>query len=259
MSGSARPDDAGERRTAMARAEFLGVGRLRVSSSWRAEPHAHDHREVILVTTGMLGVTSGDGDMVLRSGDVVIYLPGSVHRERVKGRGNCELVFFSYRSPVAPAVERAQDRDGRMRVIAKWLLEEQSSTHVAKRRVLDAHLASFLAEFEKAAARGEPTIVDDVREYARGRLGDRLAIDELAAHVHMSRAHFIRTYRKIAGRPPMEDIRLMRIEAARDLIVTTKLPLKAVAPRVGFADEFHLAHVFKQHLGVPPSYFRRRS
>jgi len=35
------------------------------------------------------------------------------------------------------------------------------------------------------------------------------------------------------------------------------LPLKEIAPRVGFCDESHLSHAFRRHLKMPPGYSRK--
>lgn len=238
-------------------ARFKGAGRLVVPPAWSAESHRHDCFGAIVVWTGALAARLPGRELTLSPGNVAIWRPGRPHRERVAGTRPCDFSFFLYAASRPPDWECVHDGDGRMRLVTQWLLEEQSSPYVRTQRVLDAHLASFLAEYGKCGAPSAPTIVDAVRAYARERLADRPAVDDLAAVVHMSRAHFIRTYRKLAGHPLMEDVRRLRIEAARDLIVTTDLPLKAIAARAGFADEFHLAHVFRRHLDVPPSYFRR--
>ena len=56
----------------------------------------------------------------------------------------------------------------------------------------------------------------------------------------------------------MEDLRLIRLAAARDLLLTTALTLKEIAPRCGLGDEFHLARVFSRHFKIPPGAVRRK-
>jgi transcriptional regulator GlxA family with amidase domain len=45
----------------------------------------------------------------------------------------------------------------------------------------------------------------------------------------------------------------LRVERARVLLLTTSMPLRAIAPLVGFRDEFQLSRVFRQVAGHPPS------
>ena len=56
----------------------------------------------------------------------------------------------------------------------------------------------------------------------------------------------------------MEDLRLIRLTATRDLLLTTALTLKEIAPRCGLGDEFHLARLFSRHFKIPPGAVRRK-
>jgi transcriptional regulator GlxA family with amidase domain len=73
----------------------------------------------------------------------------------------------------------------------------------------------------------------------------------------MSKFHFSRRYRQLTGLTPMEDLRQLRLEAARDLLLTTDLPLKAIAPRTGLGDEYHLSRLFRRAFGIAPGELRR--
>jgi len=49
-----------------------------------------------------------------------------------------------------------------------------------------------------------------------------------------------------------------RLDAACDLLTTTRLPVKAIAERLAYASPFEFSAQFKRHLGVSPSRFRGR-
>ena len=57
----------------------------------------------------------------------------------------------------------------------------------------------------------------------------------------------------------MEDVRTLRVEYARELILTTNLPLKAIAPMAGMSSEYALSKVFRRVLGTTPGALRRRA
>jgi transcriptional regulator GlxA family with amidase domain len=56
----------------------------------------------------------------------------------------------------------------------------------------------------------------------------------------------------------MEDVRMIRLEAARNLLLTTNLPLKAIAPRVGLGSEYHLSRLLRRHFDLGARELRRR-
>jgi transcriptional regulator GlxA family with amidase domain len=54
----------------------------------------------------------------------------------------------------------------------------------------------------------------------------------------------------------MADLRRVRLEEALRLVQATDLPLKAIARKVGMADEHTLSRAFSRHFGMSPRGFR---
>jgi AraC-like DNA-binding protein len=233
-----------------------GVGRLLAAPGWAAARHAHAYAELIVTVGGALDIALGDAAHRLDAGGVLCYPPDLPHAERTVGEQPAEFYFIAFTGGGIAPRQPVADAGGRLRVLARWLYDEQASLRTAKAATLDAFLAAFLAELAQATTRSG--FGEAVRAYLRARLAEPLTVAEVAAHMAMSRAHFIRCYKRHTGRTPMAELRLLRVEAARDLLLTTDLPLRAIAPRVGFYDEHHLSRVFRQCLHVPPGYFRRR-
>ena len=73
----------------------------------------------------------------------------------------------------------------------------------------------------------------------------------------MSKYHFLRRYKDLAGRTPIQDLTAIRMDHARKLIQTTSLPLKKIACMSGLGNEYHLSRLFRRHLNTAPSQFRR--
>lgn len=55
----------------------------------------------------------------------------------------------------------------------------------------------------------------------------------------------------------MEDVRRLRVEEARELIITTNLLLKEIAPLVGLSDEYQLSRLLRRYLGVSTRKLRK--
>jgi transcriptional regulator GlxA family with amidase domain len=95
------------------------------------------------------------------------------------------------------------------------------------------------------------------RTYFREHLDQPLTVDDVARHVGMSRSHFTRRYKQLTGVTPWDDLLRLRVEATRNLLITTQLPLRAIAAMVGFSDEYHLSRVFRRYQLVAPGYYRK--
>ena len=79
----------------------------------------------------------------------------------------------------------------------------------------------------------------------------------LAELAGMSRSSFAAHFTETFGRTPIELLKDLRLRRAAELLRTTDLPVKAVAPRVGYASRSYFSRAFKAHYGVDPLAYRR--
>jgi len=103
---------------------------------------------------------------------------------------------------------------------------------------------------------------DDRFDRLHGWLADNLhkdlSVGALADRVGMSERSFVRHYRRLVGQTPARAIEAMRVEAARELLSTTKLPVKRISQRCGFGSEETMRRSFLRLIAVPPQDYRRR-
>jgi transcriptional regulator GlxA family with amidase domain len=99
---------------------------------------------------------------------------------------------------------------------------------------------------------------NDLHAWLSRHLAEDLRIEDLAAHVGMSRRTFMRSYLAETGRTPGKTIEAMRLSAARMALEATNRPLKEVARETGFGTEERMRRVFQRQLGVSPIEYRAR-
>jgi AraC family transcriptional regulator len=81
----------------------------------------------------------------------------------------------------------------------------------------------------------------------------------LADAAGYSRAQFARLFRRSTGTSPHRYVLQRRLDRARHLIVTSKLPLAQVASEAGFSSQSHLNSAFVRHFGCTPGDARREA
>ncbi|HEY2791334.1 MAG TPA: helix-turn-helix transcriptional regulator, partial [Micromonosporaceae bacterium] len=81
-------------------------------------------------------------------------------------------------------------------------------------------------------------------------------IEDLAAHVGLSRATLARRFTALTGQPPMAYLTWWRMTTAARLLHRTDLPLPAIAREVGYGSPFAFSHAFKRHFGSTPGHYR---
>lgn len=86
-----------------------------------------------------------------------------------------------------------------------------------------------------------------------------LSVADLLRQVPGARISLERRFRRLLDRTPAQEIRRVRIAQARQLLMATDLPLKAIAERCGFAAASRLIEAFQRETGCSPSTYRTRT
>ena len=91
-----------------------------------------------------------------------------------------------------------------------------------------------------------------------GHLADDLPVRRLAQQAGMSERTFLRRYRDATGTTPQRAVERLRVEAARQMLAETHIPVKRVAARCGFGTEEAMRRSFLRLQGVNPRDYRAR-
>ena len=222
--------------------------------------HRHEHHELIVVLQGCLCARLDEREHRIEAGQTIWYPSGTAHTERADPKAPPRTLFMGLAGVERPANWPVVQPDpyGRLAQIMGWLFQERD-TGLRQRPELGAAWAgAVLAEINRHHHARSDRMVEQVRRTIQRRLHQRLTLDDLARSAGLSRYHLIRRYRALTGLTPMQDLRRIRLERARDLLLSTPWPLKVIAPRIGFASVYHLARCFRAHFGIPPGTMRRQ-
>ena len=102
--------------------------------------------------------------------------------------------------------------------------------------------------------RGQSGIAKDVREYLAAHLQQRILLEDIAAHCHVSVSTLSHRYRQITGESPLTTHTNMRMDAAKQLLLMGE-SVSRVADQLGFSDVYHFSKAFKKHQGHSPKAF----
>ena len=243
----------------------LGVSRLVMQPGWYLPYHSHaTNHELVLVTEGGIETAMEGGTGLAVAGMAKLHPRDIPHQERAVGGQGARILFVSWdeRPDCDPfALPRlVEDRNGRLRQVLEWMAdlwarrtaESQRTVH----HLFEALLATY-ADFSTTDATAATGPLLATQEWMRANLARPLSLDDLARRAGLSRFHFARAFRAETGQAPMAWLRGQRVEEARALLLTTALPLRAIARKVGFPDEFHLSRVFRRVSGQNPTQVRR--
>ena len=99
--------------------------------------------------------------------------------------------------------------------------------------------------------------VNTVIRYIQQHFSEHLTLDILAGQANLSPFHFARMFKKQTGYAPLEYVLKVRLDTAKCLLKTTRIPIESIALQVGYGSSSSFANMFTQKVGLSPSQFRK--
>jgi LacI family transcriptional regulator len=101
----------------------------------------------------------------------------------------------------------------------------------------------------------DPDVANALR-FILAHAGEWIGVRELLLSLPVQRRSLERKFRKVLGRSPLEEIRRVRVDLAKQLLSGTDLPMPMVARRSGFSEAKQLSQVFRALVGMTPTSYR---
>lgn len=143
-----------------------------------------------------------------------------------------------------------------------WLQEEDDF-----RNVQVGSLAFFLLyeimESTKLGGRRssrDPYVTDRFNEalqYMEERLDQEISREELSKLYHMNPVYFSRAFQKIYKLTPMQMLRKLRLQQAKQMLEYTDYTIEHISQRCGYYDASHFSKVFRGEYGRGPAEYRK--
>jgi len=237
--------------------ELVCVGEIARDPAWHLPAHLHPFHELIVIMGGRMRLKTQAGAVTAGAGEMFFYHAGLLHEETSDPKDPVQTRFLSFRAKTgAPYPMQMRDVDGRVGQVISWLVADAQ----AGRTMAESHhhLQSILGELDRLQSEPADPWLVKVRNHLWRHFREELTLDELARSAGMSRFAFARKFKALSGATPMQELRETRLNEARRLLLSTSLPLKAIAPAVGIGDEYQLSKMFRAHFGIPPREMRAR-
>ena len=91
------------------------------------------------------------------------------------------------------------------------------------------------------------------------RMGEQLTVDDMARAAMFSKFHFTRIFRRVTGVSPARFLSALRLQKAKDLLVTTSMNVADISVRVGYNSVGTFSWRFSRSVGMSPTAFRRHA
>ena len=86
-----------------------------------------------------------------------------------------------------------------------------------------------------------------------------ITLEEVARKLSVTPEYLSRQYRKETGRSFTEEVRGVRVEKVKTLLLGTDLNMTQIAAMTGFSDPKYMSKVFKEEMGMLPADYRQEN
>lgn len=259
--------------------KILIAGRFPMPASNSGRDYLHDHHSLHLhLYDGVIAI--GKRRLPFRDGDLTISPPGVVSSYEIPKGGTHWCIHFESAAPATgepvfrlplhlPASGSAAYFKDRLRAIAETLRPRG-------RRVIGAELASaaagaqlqhvlllmglrrFPRGTEAPPARRSDRALDKIRLELELNFQGRLDVATLAASSGLSRNFFAARFHERFGMTVAGYLFHLRIEMAKNLLLSTSLPIKEIAYECGIPEPNYFNKQFRRATGMNPSLYRAK-
>ena len=128
---------------------------------------------------------------------------------------------------------------------------EQQFSHEIRKPFRDTHFA------DDHTTTHQDEVIVSLQDYIRHRFSDHLSIERLCQLSDLNYRTLNRRFQQATRTSPMEYVRNVRLDQARDLLKNTDLGIGEIAMQVGYSDADYFARLFKRRYQLTPSAFRK--
>lgn len=217
------------------------------------------------VIKGKGHVCQKERQFVMEKGDAYILHAGEYHHYFADKKDPWDKVWFNVNGSLVRHLLSDYGLDSVLKIpsfgdsrflTAIFHAIEKEPVHCADELALFLHqhiqaLASFI---------GDQTVSHSqalaMKNYIEQNLTSPLGIDDIAAHVHLSRSRAIHLFKEAYADTPYNYYLGQKMELARTMLKCTTLSIQEISERLGFSDYHHFSGSFKKWCGLSPTQYR---
>jgi len=231
------------------------------SSIWNFERHKHECIELLYFLYGNAEVVTTDKKVQASFYDIVIYPRNTYHTEHLQFNHHQEVICVWAEIPGLKLndIIHIQDKDSSI----KWLLEKlhiEYRSEVPNRCLINhyARLATMLIAKTCFEQRKKQDPLSRVILYMQSNMTENITVEQLSELIYVSKSYLSRYFKQETGMSLIEYLRLIRINAAKKLLVTTNSSVEEISSIIGYNSSKYFCRAFRTCTSMSPSEYRKK-
>ena len=250
-------------------AELLDAKTVNHDALWESKTHHHPWFEFNYISDGKLYTTIGDTEFCAEAGSSFLIPPGFPHSHT--HYGSDFDTGFCLRWKISRASEKNIYYEKFCRTLqiphycgfdANIGILANCNTHIEAQLAFInwlIYLCEMRNKNDSKLPERENGIANQVIMYLNEYYDRAITVQDVASSLNMSYRSLSRNFKKETGITVIEKLNEIRIAAAKNLLISTNLPINEIAVKVGYANEYYFSNTFRQYSAATPSAFRKNN
>lgn len=243
------------------------LGLFQCSKEYRVSRDYWDSFILMFIETGQMNVTYRGIEQSATVGDIVLldckepHVYGTagddlsfhyIHFNGAAAQEYFEAIYRMLGAVFIPSNPKAVDK-------AFAALHREVRSPVMNEHTVSVNIHIILGELYNSyyPLSGDNSMVQQVVEYIEQHYAQSVTLGQIAAAIRISESQLTHEFKRYTGNTPYQYLLSVRLQHARQMLITSVLSLEEIAPQCGFQSASQFIRVFKKHTGITPHKFRK--
>ena len=253
-------------------------GTYRLSSKYKLPTWWRNGRidwQLLYVASGKAHFYIGGQDVIVTSGNMVLYQPKQEMHYEYFGKDKPEVywvhftgsdvrnILKKYEVPLDNNVFYSGNSPTYGYLFKEMILELQTC-RVGFEELLSMYLQQIFVLIQRSRMDKRPVVSSHIQEemgmarrYFQEHYNEDINIEEYALSRNMSVSYFLKKFKEVTTKSPMQYILGIRINNAVSLLESTDYNVTEISTIIGYDNPLYFSRIFKKQKGVSPSDYRK--
>ena len=254
-------------------------GTYRLSNHYKLPTWWHRGRidwQLLYVASGKAHFYIDGRDVIVTSGNMVLYQPKQEMHYEYFGKDKPEIYWVHFTGSQVRSILNQHEIPFDNKVfyagnsptyayLFKEMILELQTCRVGYEPLLSMYLEQIFVLVQRSRL-DKPTTVSShlqeemgvARRYFQEHYNEDINIEEYALSRNMSVSYFLKKFKEVTTKSPMQYILGIRINNAVSLLESTDYNVTEISTIIGYDNPLYFSRIFKKQKGVSPSDYRKQ-
>lgn len=231
--------------------------------------------QLLYVASGKAHFYIDDKDVIVTSGNMVLYQPKQEMHYEYFGKDKAEVFWVHFTGSDVRTILKKYDipldnnvfysgNSPTYGYIFKEMILELQTCRVGYEELLSMYLQQIFVLIQRSRLDKRPVVSSHLQEemgiarrYFQEHYNEEINIEEYALSRNMSVSYFLKKFKEVTNKSPMQYILNIRINNAVSLLESTDYNVTEIAAIIGYDNPLYFSRIFKKQKGVSPSDYRK--